>query len=242
MLNNIDSRHQIKKDKEAIENKPFLHHIYVDFYKIIAPKNIPACPIVELGSGGGFIKDIVPGVVTSDIIAGPGIDKVFFAEKIPYGNCSVSAFLMIDVLHHIKNSKKALSEMERCLKPGGKIIMIEPYNTYWGGIIFKYIHPERFDPKASWQVSGKGRLSDSNTALPWIIFKRDRKKFEEKFPGLKILLIKPFMPFSYLFSGGLSKYQFLPTFTYPLIKVLEKAVSPLNRLLGMFALIELKKI
>ncbi len=242
MLNNIDSRQQIKKDKDAIENKHFLHHIYADFYKLISPKNIPNGPIIELGSGGGFIKKIIPNTITSDIINGPCIDKVFFAEKIPYRNNSVSAFLMVDVLHHIKKPEKALREIERCLTVGGKIIMIEPYNSLWGSFVYKYLHHEHFNPEADWSIAGKGRMSDSNTALPWIIFVRDRKKFEEKFPRLKILLIKPFMSFSYLFSGGLSKYQFLPTFTYPLIKVLERAVSPLNHLLGMFALIELKKI
>lgn len=242
MASNINSKTQLEIDSQIIKRKSFLKHIYLDFYKSIIPNNIPPGPVVELGSGGGFIKEVIPNIITSDIIKGVEIDKVFPAEKIPFKKNSVSAFLMIGVLHHIKNSEKALSEMERCLKIGGKIIMIEPYNTCWGEFIFKYIHPERFDPKASWRISGKGRLSDSNTALPWIIFNRDRERFEKKFPRLKILLIEPFMPFSYLFSGGLSKYQFLPAFTYPLIKALEKAVSPLNRLLGMFALIKLEKI
>lgn len=47
----------------------------------------------------------------------------------PFQDKSVSAFMMIDVLHHIKDSRQFFKEMQRCLKPGGKIVMIEPANT-----------------------------------------------------------------------------------------------------------------
>jgi len=241
MVKGVDSREQLNKDAIVIKNKKFLKLIYEDFYKYLTPKDVPTGLIIELGSGAGFIKEIIPNTITSDIVEGKGVDKVFSAEKIPFKENSVSAFLMIDVLHHIKDPEKALREMQRCLKVGGKIIMIEPYNTYWGRFIYKHIHREHFDPNSSWLVSGQGRMSDSNTALPWIIFTRDKKTFENKFPRLKILRIQPFMPFTYLFSGGLSKYQFLPTFAYPLIKIVEKMISPINHLVGMFAIIELKK-
>lgn len=236
----LDSPQYLIIHQELIRHKGLLNHIYNDFYSNIS--NLASKkPIVELGSGGGFIKEIIPQTITSDIVKGPGIDKVFYVEKMPFRKNSVGTFVMFDVLHHIKNPEIAIREMQRCLKKEGKIIMIEPYCSFWGGLIYKYLHHERFDPTANWQIKGTGRMSNANTALPWIIFVRDRNMFEEKFPNLKILKLSPHTPLAYLISGGLTKYQFLPNFTYPLIKFLEYIISPLNSFLGMFATIEIQK-
>lgn len=241
---NLDSQAALLEHRRIIRTKGFLKKIYTDFYNYFKKVKIPKGPTVEIGSGAGFIKDIIPNTITSDVIKGPDIDQVFFATKIPFKKNSVSAFFMIDVLHHIKDSEKALKEMFRCLKPRGKIVMIEPYNSLWGGFIFKYIHPEGkgFNPKAGWKIKGQGRMSESNPALPWIIFVRDRKNFQKKFPSLKMVKILPHTPLRYLISGGLTNFQFLPTSFYPLVVSFEKQLSPLNKFLGMFVTIELQKI
>src|SRR5882757_1340038 len=61
---------------KIITQKYFLNNIYKEFYKIISSslsvKNKNGY-IVELGSGGGFIKKIIPNTVTSDIIELPKI-------------------------------------------------------------------------------------------------------------------------------------------------------------------------
>jgi len=85
-------------------------------------------------------------------------------------------------------------------------------------------------------------MSDSNPALPWIIFVRDREIFEKRFPKLKINQIAPHTPFLYLLSGGLTKPQFLPSFAYPAAKAFEKIISSFNPWLGMFVTIELQKV
>lgn len=240
---NLDSQAALLEHRRIIRAKGFLKNIYTDYYNYFKKTKIPKGKIVEIGSGAGFIKDIIPQAITSDVIAGPDIDHVFSATKMPFKDSSVSAFFMIDVLHHIKDSEKALQEMFRCLKPTGKIIMIEPYNSLFGGLIYRSIHPERknYKPKAGWKIKGKGRMSDSNPALPWIIFVRDRGVFQKKFPNLKLVRFSPHSPFRYLISGGLTNFQFLPTSFYPLIVSLEKYLSPLNKFIGMFVTIELKK-
>lgn len=239
---NIDSAVALEDDKKIIKNKKFLHNLYIDFYKELTPRKIPSGPVVELGSGGGFLKEKIPKLITSDVIKAPGIDKVFFAEKMPFKKNSVAAYVMIDVLHHIKDVEKAFKEMERTLKVGGKIIMIEPYNSFFGGLIYKYLHYEHYDPFVkSWKIKGKGRMSESNTALPWIIFARDRKIFEKKFPDLKIIKARPHTPIRYLISGGLTKPQFLPSFTYNLVKKVEELLSSISNVTGMFITIELVK-
>jgi len=237
----LDSQDTLEIHKQIINNKYILNKTYVDFYERFKNVQVPKGQAIELGSGAGFIKSFLPNVITSDVVAGPGIDKVFTASSIPYRTGSVSVFYLLNVFHHIKNPAKALAEMQRCLKFGGKIVMIEPSNTVWARYIYTNFHHEYFDPTASWYTKGKGRLSDANGALPWILFKRDRHIFENKFPNLNINNTQLFCPFTYLLSGGLSKPQLFPNFTYPLLKRVEDVLKPLNSYLGMFMYIELEK-
>ncbi|MBI2028432.1 MAG: class I SAM-dependent methyltransferase [Candidatus Levybacteria bacterium] len=241
---NIDDPKTIENyHADLIQKKPYLRNIYIDFYKqlrlYISPLGNKV--IVELGSGGGFIKEIVPQAITSDIMKLKNIDMQFSALDIPFEKNSVDAFLMIDVMHHVSDVRRMFNELNRCLKKGGKIIMIEPANTLWGGFIYKYFHHELFNPKAIWKFKPKGPMSSSNLSLPWIVFVRDRQIFERLFPYLKILNIKPHTPFMYLLSGGLRFPQLVPSFTYELFNNIEKLLKKFNPYIGMFYTIELKK-
>jgi SAM-dependent methyltransferase len=239
---NLDSELSLQEHRAKIKNKKFLNLVYQDFYTMMSGVSRPEGMVVELGSGAGFLKEHILGLVTSDVVRGEGIDKVFFAEEIPFAQGSVAAYYMFDVFHHFKDAEKALVEMQRTLMPGGKIIMIEPYNSWWGRFIYKNFHHENFDPKAGWKIKGEGRLSDANGALPWIVFECDQELFKQKFPNLKVKQIIPHTPFRYLCSGGLSKPQLLPSFMYPVVKFVEKILAPFKRQLSMFVLIELEKV
>jgi len=236
---------------EIVQKKPFLKKLYIDFYKqfgkavlrLGTPHGAESEKkvLVELGSGGGFIKEVIDGVTTSDILELPNVDKVFSALDMPFEDTSVDAFFMFDVLHHITNPGAFFKETIRCLKLSGKIVMIEPANTLWARFIYKNFHHELFDPQAQWELEEVGPVSHGNGAMPWIIFSRDRRIFEKEFPQLRIVRMRNHTPLRYLLSGGLTLRQLLPSFTYPLIKATEYILSPINNLLGMFQTIELEK-
>lgn len=242
-ISDLDSPCVANIHREIIDRKPFLKRIYIDFYNEFkdAIENIPSGKIIEIGSGSGFIKEIIPGIITSDVFQAKNVDMVFSATNMPFEDSSVSAFFLQNVLHHIKEPRKFFKEIDRCLVNGGKLLMIEPFNSTWGSFIYKNFHHEPFNPQSGWEIEGEGRLSDANGALPWIIFLRDRKVFESEFPHLKIKTLKPQMPFRYLLSGGLSLKQLVPSFSYDAIKLFEMIISPLNKYLGMFISIEVEK-
>lgn len=229
---------------EVVQKKSFLRKLYIDFYKqfrkvMFEPEKKV---LVELGSGGGFIKEVIGNCVTSDILELPNVDKVFSAVNMPFEKASVDAFFMFDVLHHIADARAFFKEAIRCLKSCGKIVMIEPANTLWARFIYKNFHHEFFDTEGKWGLEGTGPLSQGNGAIPWIIFSRDRKIFEKEFPSLRIVGMRNHTPFRYLLSGGLTLRQLVPSFTYPIIKAVEYALSPINNWLGMFQTIELEKV
>lgn len=232
---------------EIIQKKPFLRKLYVDFYKQLEKvvSNPEEKVLVELGSGAGFIKEVISNAITSDILELPNVDRVFSALEMPFEKASVDAFFMFDVLHHITDPRAFFREALRCLKIGGRIVMIEPANTLWSRFIYKNFHHELFDSQAKWELDSlqeTGPLSHGNGALPWIIFSRDRRIFENEFPSLRIVRMRNHTPLRYLLSGGLTLRKLVPSFTYPAVKAIEYALSPVNNLLGMFQTIELEKV
>jgi hypothetical protein len=149
---------------------------------------------------------------------------------------------MIDVLHHMTEPRAFFAEALRCLKVGGKIVMIEPANTLWSRFIYKNFHHELFDTQAQWELQEQGPLSHGNGAMAWIILSRDREVFEREFPALRIAKMRNHTPLRYLLSGGLTLRQLVPSICYPVVKGIELILSPLARWLGMFQTIELEKV
>ena len=240
----IDDVQTTALHRNIIRKKGFLHKLFLENYRIFKEniKDIPDGLKIELGSGGGFLKEVINDVITSDVLELPDVDKVFFAEKIPYQDESVAVFFLLDTLHHIKEPDKFFSEVNRCLKPGAKIIMIEPTNTLFSRFFFKHIHDEQFDEnQEKWIVDGEGRLADANIAMPWIIFIRDREKFLTKYPDLEILQINKHTPFRWFLSGGLSYRQFVPSASFGFFTKIEKLLSPFDNILCSFMTIVIKK-
>lgn len=243
-IDDLDDSKTALLHAKIIRRKFFLKKLYNDFYLLFKksfPSDYKNKVLVELGSGRGFIKKIIPNVITSDITKLPNVDMRFSALKMPFEDNSVDAFFMVNVLHHLQDARKFFKEANRCFKVGSKVIMIEPANTLWGRFIYQNFHHEPFNPKGSWVLKKSAPLSSANGAIPWIIFYRDRKRFEKEFSSLKILKLQPHTPFRYLISGGFSFRQFLPSFTYNIIKGIEMILSPFNKYLGMFLTIELEK-
>jgi len=260
-IENLDGPATTLSHAEIIQKKPFLKKLYVDFYKQFKKSisNSEEKVLVELGSGGGFIKKVISNVITSDVLELPNVDKVFSALDMPFEEANVDAFFMFDVLHHIADPRAFFKEALRCLKISGRVVMIEPANTLWSRFIYKNFHHEAFDAQAlEWCCQGQakrelgyrkagtlqesGRLSGANGALAWIIFWRDRKIFESEFPSLRIVRLRNHTPLRYLLSGGLTLRQLVPSFSYPAVKAIEYTLSPINDLLSMFQTIELEKV
>lgn len=242
---NLDDPQNIHILRRIIRKKTFLLKTYQNFYHELLEriKTIPQDgKILELGSGASFLKEYNPQIITSDVLPYDGVDLVFSALNMPFEDNSLNAIVMVDVLHHIKDSRQFFREAERCLQDGGKIVMIEPANTCWSSFIYKNFHHEPFNPQGEWGFEEGGPLSGANMAIPWIIFYRDRELFRLEFPHLIVKELKIHTPLSYLISGGLSVKQLLPSELYGLIRLMERILSPLNSYLGMFLTIELEKV
>lgn len=240
----LDDPRTTELHREIIRNNEFLKNIYTSWYNEFKSylSSVPSGTILEIGSGGGFCKDIIPEVVTSDIQKLSYVDLHCSAENIPLENESVSAIFMINVLHHIPDSTQFFEEARRVLKPGGVVYMIEPARTPMSVLIYRFLHHEPYLPDAEdWKIKGSGPLSDANIAIPWILFKRDYSKFRKLFPDFALEQYRYHTPYRYLLSGGVSRPSFLPLWMYGLVNFTEKLNSPFARLNAMFTTIVVRK-
>lgn len=226
-----------------VREKRFLRNLYTDWYHSIHNYIPPGeAPVIELGSGGGFMKDIIPQVITTDILNSHNMDIVMDGTRLPFSDDSLRAVVMTFVFHHIPDPSQFLDEATRCIQQGGRIIMLEPWVTPWSSFVYSRLHHESFWPhRGSWQFISDGPLSGANSALPWIVFERDRSLFNKKYPFWSISIIKLTDIFCYLLSGGISMRSFMPGFMYKLCHGVENLLEPWRDKLSLLALIVLEK-
>jgi SAM-dependent methyltransferase len=216
-LEDLDNSQTTDFHRSIILNKPFLKAIYEEWYALQNKYLVEGQgEILEIGSGGGFIKNHLEEVITSDIQELSYCDLCCDASALPFGDHKLKAILMINVFHHIPEPEAFLSEAVRTLKKGGRI--------------------------SGWQLREHGKpMSVANGALPWIIFKRDRARFDKQYPSLHIEKMGNFMPLKYIISGGFSRPSLLGMWAYSIMSLAEKILSPLNQIFGMFQLIIITK-
>jgi SAM-dependent methyltransferase len=229
--------------RRILQEKPFLRKIYLEWYETLLAALPPSGGrVLELGSGAAFLKDLLPELLTSEIVAWEGVSLVAEAQRLPLRDASLRGIVMTNVFHHLGDCRAFLREAARTIRPGGVVAMIEPWVTPWSRLVYGHLHHEPFVPEAAaWEFPVKGPLSDANGALPWIVFDRDLHLFEREFPEWRIERIAPSMPVRYLLSGGLSKRSLMPGSAFGFWRAAEAATGPLMPRLAMFASIALRR-
>jgi len=226
--------------RNIIQEKAFLRALYSEWYERIISVLSKKKAVLELGSGAGFLQQLFPEVITSELFETPGVSLVADACNLPFADLSLDAIIMTDVFHHIPDVNRFFLEATRCLRPRGKIVMIEPWRTSWSEWVYTHLHSEPFSPDSGWKIPSTGPLSGANGALPWIVFHRDKALFEAQYPQWRINNIEPLMPFSYILSGGVSMRSLLPGWMYRPTRILERILKQEHW--AMFALIEIELV
>jgi len=217
----------------------YLRSLYEFWYQEIIAC-LPDAPgqILELGSGGGFLEERIPGLRTSDVMSIPGVELTVDARALPFTQASLRAIVGTNVLHHVPNIERFLAEAERVLVDRGRLVFIEPWPTPLSRLVYAHLHHEPFDIDRDWSIPDGGPLTAANGALPWIVFERDRIRLEREFPHLTVVRTRALMPLTYLLSGGIGRAWPLPSIFFRLVRTIE---APLDRL-GLFALIVIERV
>lgn len=228
---------------KIIEEKRFLQNVYSDWYTSLAAEiDHTSDRVLEIGSGAGFLSEHLPNLICSDVMLLPWISVVLDGARLPFQDQSLDGILMQNVLHHIKRIEEFFEETARCIRPDGKLVMIEPWVTNWSKFVYTLLHHEPIDIEAKkWELDSQNPLSSANIALPWIVFVRDRELFEKKYPMWEVSEIQLMNPLTYLLSGGVATRSLMPAWSYEFWRRLEQIIHPSFRQTAMFAKVVLQR-
>jgi len=214
------------------QNKAVLRAVYSDYYQRMV-KYLNPGPTLELGAGSGHLREHLQDIILTDIQPAPWLDAAADAQALPFSTGSFENIVMLDVLHHIENPTEFFAEAARVLKTGGRMVMLEPAITPLSGLSYRYLHPEpvdtRQDPFASPTADPKRSPYDANQAIPTLLFRRHRAKFEHRFPAFWLRRVRYLSLFAYPLSGGYRRWSLVPAV---LVRPLLFAEDGLLTLLG----------
>lgn len=236
---------EILRNQKSFLSKPLLKKLYHNFYSII--KNCISSQIdgaiVEIGSGIGLVREIIPQCICTDLFSNPWIDRVENVYSLSFKNNELSHVILFDVFHHLRYPVTALEEVLRVLKPGGRIIIFDPCISFMGVFVWGPFHHESLGLNQSITFNAPNNFNSHQidyyaaSANAYRIFWR-----KNNFPFIKnIILKKRFSCLSYVLSGGFSKPQLYPTQLFNFIKLIEKGMDYFPLLFATRTLIVMEK-
>ncbi|HYZ92817.1 MAG TPA: class I SAM-dependent methyltransferase [Actinomycetota bacterium] len=236
---------QLRTERAAWESRPLLRALYAEWFGRVADHLSPVeGPTVELGSGIGAFKKFRPETVATDVVETLWADAVVDAQELPYEDRSVANFVLIDVLHHVPEPGRFFAEAERALRPGGRVVVVDPYCGPISAPLYKLFHFERTDLRVDLFAEGAQSGDDpfdSNQALTTLIFWRHLEQFRSRHPALEVVSRERFGLVAYPLSGGFSGRQLVPYRLLGVLRFAERLLQPLAPLAAFRCLVALEK-
>lgn len=245
----VDGKERLEAHRVILSKKKLLREVFIEFHHMFNELDRKYLSgegkRIELGAGVCPIRETYPDVIASDIVFDPLLDMVLNAEQLDLGDRSVRALYGQNCFHHFPHPDKFFSELQRVLVDGGGAILLEPYYGPVASYLFKRLFKtEGFDKcHPSWETPSAGPMNGANQALSYIVFVRDRKEFERRYPNLRVVHQEICNnQFKYLLSGGLNFKQLIPNFMIFLVGGLQFMARPFKKWLGLHHIVVIQKV
>jgi SAM-dependent methyltransferase len=208
--------------------KPGLRRVYGRWFKALRDACVPNRSIVEIGCGPGFFKELYPEVLATDVVPNPHADRIVDGTTLPFSDDEVGNVVLLDVFHHLPDPRQFLREVARVLRPGGRLVMIEPWVGLAGRLLFRYVHHEEcdlsVDPATPWDATEKRDPMTGNAALPYLYF-RPHGYLERMQLPLRVVRCERFAAVPWILSGGFQPFGLLPAWLVPVVEALDRLLS-----------------
>jgi SAM-dependent methyltransferase len=218
---------EIHENLKHWKAKPVLRRLYREFHERIAAATIPSSAgiTVELGSGIGNIKEVLPDCLRTDLFDNPWLDQCENAYELSFADQTVANIILFDVFHHLRYPGSAFKEFERVLIPGGRVIIFDPCVSLLGRIVYGLLHheplalsePIAWDAPAGWSPADDSYYAAQGNAYR-TFFEGDLSSL---LPNWRLVERSRMSAISYVASGGYSKPQIYPDAAFGLMRRLD---------------------
>lgn len=185
---------------------------------------------LEIGAGAGISKDFLMeyAIERTDFMVSEDTDirGNVDAHNLPYKNDEFDGVLLFDALHHFVMPLDAMKECLRVTKPGGKVILIEPYVSLFSYPIYKFFHFE----KTSWIYrldSSDGAPSDpeqGDQGISKAVLKLLKNSKTQHLMGISGWNYSLITPFSFFLTGGATSPLKIPASIIKLALIIENRI------------------
>ena len=80
--------------------------------------------VVELGSGN---RRLLPGIVTVDLFPFPNVDVATDIARLPFADGCADIVILDSVVEHVPDPSAVVGEAHRILRPGGRLLCLNPF-------------------------------------------------------------------------------------------------------------------
>lgn len=236
----------LAEHRQVWAEKRCLRLIYGSLHRRIAEACRPGRTL-EVGGGIGNLKERLGDVVTTDIQAASWLDVVADAQEMPFADHSFDNLVMMDVLHHLPHPARFFDEAARVIRPGGRLVMVEPAITPASWPFYHFLHQEAVrldaDPLGEAPLCSATDPYDANQAVPTLLFGRHRARFAARFPAFRLDSRRYLSVLAYPLSGGFKRWTLLPGPLADAALAIDEALAPLlGRLMGFRLFVVLTRI
>jgi SAM-dependent methyltransferase len=238
---------EIQANAEHWRRKPLLQRIYRDFYTEIASELRSDLPgeTVEIGSGIGNLKTVVPEALATDIFPNPWLDRIENAYAMSFTDGSVANLILFDVWHHLEYPGTALSEFQRVLAPGGRLIIFDPAMGMLGRVVYGLFHHEPQGLKE--EIRWRAPADFSPGEMTYYAAQGNAHRIflsgegAENLADWRIMRRSLFAGIPYVASGGFRGPQLYPEKLLPALRLVDRMASRVPAIFATRLLITLEK-
>ena len=200
------------KQRENIMNNSGLKSYFSFLYEIVNQELETFDSILEVGAGAAISNIFVSrNIVRTDILPFNEFNVLgdCAMERLPFKDSSFDAVLAFDSIHHSEQPSKAILELLRVTRKGGKIILVEPFVSLLSYLPYKIFHHE----DTSWDFKEQGSIELSlqnhnpetgDQGVSRFIINQLSNWRSTNFPKLNVS-ITYLSPFSFFATGGVSR-------------------------------------
>lgn len=237
----------VQRHRDEYQRRPALRQIY-SFWADQIREQLATVQgkSIEIGSGCGALADHLD-IIKTDIYKHEWIDEVVDVCDMHYKDNTCSNIVAVDVLHHLPDLSIFLTEVDRVLAEKGRLIILEPYISFFSYFIYRFLHHEPLDSKACpfepVTLLDPESKEPCNSALPTSLFIKNRAEINRRWPELHIKKVEftDFLVFP--LTGGFSHRSWLkPEWIKPLKRFEQKLLKYLGRFLAMRIFVVIEKV